>query len=155
MMERIIVTIGPSIFNSGIYFKHQENYIYRINGAHSDSESLVQIAQLIRKEISNPKILIDLPGNKIRTAKINDPIKLVQNESFTLNKQNINFPNFLNYIKVGQTVYADDSTLRFRVEKINDNEIKFLSLSNGYLKNSKGLHVRGIHSKYYFSFKLT
>ena len=146
-MERIIVTIGPSIFNSGIYFNHQDNYIYRINGAHSDSESLVQMVQLIRKEISNPKILIDLPGNKIRTAKIHGPIKLVQNESFTLNKQNINFPNFLNYIKMGQTVYADDSTLRFRVEKINDNEIKFLSFSNGYLKNGKGLHVRGIHSK--------
>ena len=152
-MKRIIVTIGPSIFKSGIYFKHHDSYIYRINGAHSTDQSLVQMTKLIREEIKDPKILIDLPGNKIRTSNIHTPIKVVKNENFSLNSQNINFPDFLNYIKRGQTVYADDSTLRFQVEKISDDKIIFLSFSNGYLKNGKGLHVRGIHSKIPFLFQ--
>ena len=141
-MKKIIVTVGPSIFKSGIYFKHHDSYIYRINGAHSTDESLVHMTKLIRKEISDPKILIDLPGNKIRTANIHTPIKVVKNKSFTLNSQNLNFPDFLNYIKQGQTVYADDSTLRFRVENIDKNEIVFISFSNIFLSLKKINNLR-------------
>ena len=152
-MNKIIVTIGPAIFETGIYIKHQANYIYRINGAHSTRESLIKLTGILREEIDSPNILIDLPGNKIRTANVVDPIKISNGTNFKLSIDKINFPDFINFVQEGQIVYADDSTLKFRVESLGSTDIVFRSFSNGYLKNGKGLHVRGIHSEIPFLFQ--
>ena len=90
-MKNIIVTIGPSIFENKAFVDHQDHYIYRINGAHNDENSVKKVSEFLRNKISKPKIMIDLPGNKIRTSKIIKPISVQIGESFFLSKENFNF----------------------------------------------------------------
>ena len=78
--KKIIVTIGPSI--SAIDQIHHENYIYRINGAHSDSTTIKYSIKKIREKIKGAKILVDLPGNKIRTNNLNSHIEVKNGEEF-------------------------------------------------------------------------
>jgi pyruvate kinase len=152
-MKKIIITLGPSTINNSLNIKHQSNYIYRINGAHSDKESLRKITKILRNKIDNPKILIDLPGNKIRTSNLNKPIVLKAQKIFILKLENTNFPEFVKFIHEDLIVHADDGTLKFQVLNYNDNEITFCSYSDGLLKNGKGLHIRGIHSGIPFLFQ--
>jgi pyruvate kinase len=145
-MKRIIITTGPAYLNNNIIKdNHQERYIYRINGSHGSMQNIKKTIDEIRKQVKNADILIDLPGNKIRTTNIKIPIRLNVNKSFILKQNQINFPNFYKYVKQGDTVYANDSIYTFKIKNINEKEIEFTSLSDGELKNNKGLHVRGIN----------
>jgi pyruvate kinase len=146
--------LGPASFNeNGLKISHQDNYLYRINGAHNNRASVEKTVCLLREKYSNPKIIMDLPGNKIRTVNLGKPIQVKKGQEFTLNASNTNFPDFKKYLEKGQIVYADDSTLMFKVIECNRNQLLFTSFSDGFLKNGKGLHVRGIHSDIPFLFE--
>lgn len=145
-MKRIIVTTGPSYLKGNIIKdNHQERFIYRINGSHGSVRNIRETIREIKNQVKNADILIDLPGNKVRTTNISIPINLIKNKPFTLGNNQINFPNFYKYVKKGDNVYANDSIYTFKIKNINKNEIEFISLSDGELKNNKGLHVRGIN----------
>jgi len=76
-MKKTIVTVGPSfLYNDIIKNNHKDSYIYRINGAHGNIKEIEQYIDLIRNQVSNANILIDLPGNKIRTHALDEPIVL-------------------------------------------------------------------------------
>jgi len=146
--------LGPASFDeNGLIISHQDNYIYRINGAHNNRVSVEKTVGLLREKYSNPKIIIDLPGNKIRTANLDKPIEVKKGQKFTLNTSNTNFPDFEKHLKKDQIVYADDSTLMFKVIESSCNHLLFTSFSDGFLKNGKGLHIRGIHSHIPFLFE--
>lgn len=146
--------MGPASFNeNGLKISHQDNYLYRINGAHNNRASVEKTVCLLREQYSNPKIIMDLPGNKIRTANLDKPIQVKKGQEFTLNASNTNFPDFKKYLEKNHIVYADDSTLMFKVIECYRNQLLFTSFSDGFLKNGKGLHVRGIHSDIPFLFE--
>ena len=89
----------------------------------------------------------DLPGNKIRTANLAEPIQLSKGHKFRLIPHQINLDDPHLYFKSGDAVLADDSTLRFTIDEVTEARIVFVSHSDGQLRNNKGLHVRGIHEK--------
>ncbi|EAK3695640.1 pyruvate kinase, partial [Campylobacter coli] len=65
-MQRYILTVGPSLGNKiQINEIHQDDFIYRINGAHGSLEDIKNTIINIRNQNNTAKILIDLPGNKI------------------------------------------------------------------------------------------
>lgn len=75
-MQKYILTVGPSLDNKFKINKiHQDNFIYRINGAHGNLEDIKNTIFNISNQNKSAKILIDLPGNKIRTANISEPIQ--------------------------------------------------------------------------------
>lgn len=153
-MKKIILTVGPSYLNDGILRKnHHKRYIYRINGSHGSIKDIENTIKEIRKQIKDAEILIDLPGNKIRTSNIKTPIKLEYNKKFILKQNQTNFSDFYKYVKRGDTVYANDSIYTFKVENVSKDKIEFVSLSNGKLIENKGVHVRGVSSKLPFLFK--
>ena len=153
-MKKIIVTLGPaSLGEDGLKIAHKNNYIYRINGAHSDGPRIENIVRLLREKIENPEILVDLPGNKIRTANLGESITVKKDKKFVLNTFNTNYPGFVEHLNKDQIVYADDSTLSFKVLSYDSNQITFSSYSDGELKNGKGLHIRGIHADIPFLFE--
>ena len=87
--------MGPASFNeNGLKISHQDNYLYRINGAHNNRASVEKTVCLLREKYSNPKIIMDLPGNKIRTVNLGKPIQVKKGQEFTLNASNTNFPDF-------------------------------------------------------------
>jgi len=153
-MKRVIVTVGPPFFqNVRLKEIHEDYYIYRINGAHGGTQDITQMAGRIRQELPQAEILVDLPGNKVRTTGLEKPISVKLGQKITLRTDQVNFAAFYQYLKAGDTMLACDSTLKFEVESVSAKEIKLASFSEGQLLNNKGLHVKGISQNMPFLFQ--
>jgi pyruvate kinase len=153
-MKRLILTVGPSLlYQTPLPEIHRADYIYRINGAHGTPESIEETVREIRRQVADADILIDLPGNKVRTANLQNPIPLAKHTPFCLRPGQTNYPEFHTHLRPGDTVWANDCTSRFVVLSTSPQEMVFLSQSDGHLGNNKGLHVRGIHAHLPFLFQ--
>lgn len=152
-MKRIIVTVGPSLlYRIPLTDTHKDEYIYRINGAHGDIKEIEKHILAIKEQISDAVILIDLPGNKVRTANLNAPIKFRNGKEFSLLSCQINYQDFHKYVIKGDDVWANDSVFKFTIQQADEKHIVLLSEIDGELHNNKGLHVRGIHDDMPFFF---
>ncbi len=107
----------------------------------------------MRAEVPQAELLLDLPGNKIRTSQIDEPIVVSEGEHFYLGNNQFNYSDFYKCLNPHDTVLANDSTLKFEVVEITDSHIKFLSYSNGILENNKGFTVKGVSTKLPFLFE--
>ncbi|WDE09248.1 hypothetical protein SG34_031280 [Thalassomonas viridans] len=155
-MKKIIATVGPSLLHRvPLTQVHHERNIYRINGAHGTLADIENYILTIREQVPDAEILMDLPGNKIRTANLASPVKLVKGETFELAFEQTNYTDFYRHIQVGDQVWANDSIFHFVVDHIDTGRqvIRFMSHSTGELHNNKGMHVRGIHQDMPFLFE--
>ena len=155
-MKKIIATVGPSLLHTTkLSDIHTDKNIYRINGAHGSIDDIEQYILKIRNQIPNATILMDLPGNKVRTEGFEYGfIEIKAGEDFNINFNQTNYKEFFKHLKVGDIVWANDSIFKFEVKNINYefSAITFLSYSTGKLLNNKGMHVRGIHAMIPFLF---
>ena len=153
-MQKYILTIGPTLANKvPLSEVHSEKNIYRINGAHGSVADIENNIRNIRSQIPNASILMDLPGNKVRTANIDGGIQLENGKTFELRRDQFNYPEFYRHLKSGMTAWANDSIFEFEVISADSEKIVFLSKSDGVLINGKGVHVRGIHKDIPFLFE--
>lgn len=155
-MKKIIATVGPSLlYRVGLNEIHSDSNIYRINGAHGTIDEIEKYIVNIRANISNAKILMDLPGNKVRTTNLeNGYIDIEENRIFYLEFSQMNYTSFYKHLNINDEIWANDSIFNFVVEKIDTigQKIYFMSRSTGRLLNNKGMHVRNIHEKIPFLF---
>ena len=150
----VIVTLGPGIMNPK-KLKTIDSYgncLYRINGAHVDSDLVPDMISQVREIIPDAELIVDLPGNKIRTKNLPEPIRLIKGETFELFHYQVNYPDFYKHIKKGDIIVANDSLCNMEVVDICNSRIKILSNSDGLLSNNKGLHVQEVHSNIPFMF---
>jgi len=148
------VTVGPSLFKDNLLSKiHKSNFIYRINGAHGSIQAISKTIKDVHAAISNPVLLLDLPGNKVRTAQLEKGIAIESGKKFQLKPEQINYSKFHELLKKGDTVLANDSTFKFTVDEISGGVITFLSHSTGVLGPNKGMHLRGISDRLPFLFQ--
>ncbi|TFB12822.1 pyruvate kinase [Candidatus Marinimicrobia bacterium MT.SAG.4] len=151
----VIVTLGPSIFGSE-KIKEMDSFgecIFRINGAHADEVEASEIIHSTRKILPDAKIMMDLPGNKIRTKNILEPMAVIKGQTFRLLNSQTNFNNFHKHVQVGDIVLASDSTLSLEVLNSENDSVEFLAHSDGVLENNKGIHIRGINENMPFLFE--
>lgn len=156
MSFNLIVTIGEALTSSPEKLRKIGSYgdcIYRINGAHIELAHLNAIVKKIRGILNRPKIMLDLPGNKIRTQGLSEPICLTKGETFDLYDYQVNYPQVYSFLKKGDIILANDSTTTLEVQSINGKTAKILSHSNGLLTNNKGLHMQGIYRHLPFLFE--
>ena len=146
-MKKFILTVGPALLHEiPITEIHSDKNIYRINGAHGSIADIEGYIEKIRSQVPSAAILMDLPGNKVRTKEVPDNgIELVKGEQFTIPNECFNYPDFYRHLKPGMTAWANDSVFEFEVVAVDDEKITFLSKSDGVLINGKGVHVRGMH----------
>ncbi len=153
-MQRFILTVGPSLLNEvPLTEVHDKRNIYRINGAHGSITDIEGYIKKIRCQIPEADILMDLPGNKVRTKDLREGIVLEKGKEFFIANKNFNYPSFYKHLKPGMTAWANDSVFEFEVIEATERGIRFLSKSDGVLINNKGIHVRGIHSEIPFLFE--
>lgn len=153
-MQRYILTTGPALANEVPLAEiHSEKNIYRINGAHGDIAEIEQNIRNIRSQIPGAVILMDLPGNKVRTTNIKASIQLEKGKPFQLYSSQFNYPDFYCHLKPGMTAWANDSIFEFEVLSADSEKVVFRSKSDGVLINGKGVHVRGIHKDIPFLFE--
>jgi pyruvate kinase len=152
---KVIVTVGPAILDGKKLSEIDSlgSCIYRINGAHADAAQMAHIVNKIRSELPDATIMIDLPGNKVRTSNLPLPIPLNKGESLCLNSFEVNYPQFHRHLKPGDIMFANDSTYELKVTEVVGDTIHLLSRSNGSLGSNKGLHVTGIHAGIPFLFQ--
>lgn len=153
-MQKYILTTGPALANEvPLAQVHSDKNIYRINGAHGTISDIEAGIKNIRRQIPGAVILMDLPGNKVRTANIEVGIQLEKGKTFELRHNQFNYPDFYRHLKPGMTAWANDSIFEFEVVSADSEKIVFLSKSDGVLINGKGVHVRGIHKDIPFLFE--
>ena len=156
-MKKLIATVGPSLLHKvPLTDIHNQHIIYRINGAHGDIDVIEDTILEIKRQIKDAKILIDLPGNKIRTANFEYGfIEVEEGKEFEIYFHQFNFKDFYKYIKPGDIVLANDSIFKFEVVKIDEENRKiiFKSYSTGKLLNNKGFHIKGVNKKLPFLFE--
>jgi pyruvate kinase len=151
---RVIVTLGPATLSKE-KLKEIDSFgdcIYRINGAHTEGDYAANIIETVRDILPSAEIMIDLPGNKIRTKNLLEPIRLKNNQTIELFDYQINYQGFFTHLKKADIIYANDSELKLEVKEINNSSIKMISHSDGLLLNNKGLHIPGIHENIPFIF---
>ena len=133
---------------------HDERNIYRINGAHGSIEDIENYILKIREQVPEADILMDLPGNKVRTKALpNGGVAVEKGKTFELASKCFNYPDFYKHLKPGMIAWANDSIFEFEVVSADCEKIVFLSKSDGVLINNKGVHVRGIHDEIPFLFE--
>lgn len=154
-MKKFILTVGPALLHE-VPLKeiHDDRNIYRINGAHGSIEDIEGYIAEIRSQVPGAAILMDLPGNKVRTRNVpNNGIELVKGEEFSIPSQCFNYPEFYRHLRPGMTAWANDSVYEFEVVSADADRITFLSKSDGVLINGKGVHIRGMHKDIPFLFE--
>lgn len=153
-MQKYILTTGPALANEvPLAQVHSDKNIYRINGAHGTISDIEAGIKNIRRQVPGAVILMDLPGNKVRTAHIEVGIQLEKGKTFELRNNQFNYPDFYRHLKPGMTAWANDSVFEFEVVSADSEKIVFFSKSDGVLINGKGVHVRSIHKDIPFLFE--
>ncbi len=154
-MKRFILTVGPALLHEvPLTEVHDERNIYRINGAHGSIDDIEKYILKIREQVPEADILMDLPGNKVRTKDLpNGGVSLEKGKTFELSSQCFNYTDFYKHLKPGMVAWANDSIFEFEVVSADSEKIVFLSKSEGILINNKGVHVRGIHDEIPFLFE--
>ncbi len=153
-MQKYILTTGPALAGEvPLNRVHNDKNIYRINGAHGGIADVEDGIRNIRSQVPGAAILLDLPGNKVRTANIPVGIRLEKGKTFEIVSSQFNYPDFYRHLKPGMTAWANDSVFEFEVVSADSGKIVFLSKSDGVLINNKGVHVRGIHKDIPFLFE--
>jgi pyruvate kinase len=149
---RIVATIGPKTNNreSLLALNEAGMNIARLNGSHNSLEWHQEVIRLIQEVLPGTPILLDIPGRKIRTTQlefepsfeINDTIILTTDTSFDgREKVPVNYADLHKDLQAGQTVLADDGTLRFTITEIINQDIYLRAETPGYLKSKKGINV--------------
>jgi len=124
--------------------------VARLNGSHSDLEWHRETIAEIRETVPGVPILLDIPGRKIRTIQLKHEPKFERNDRLILTtdtqhdgakKVPVNYANLHNNLKKGDTILADDGTLRFSVEKVEGNDIHVNAETAGCLRSRKGINV--------------
>ena len=118
--------------------------IVRLNGAHLDPNVLPSVIAAIRdKGKDRFRIMLDLPGNKIRTCGIQAPIALQVGQTFQLYPQNFSYPGFIGLLKEGDLLTSQDGRLHMRVDGLGGGCVTLRALSQGHLDNNRGVHRTG------------
>lgn len=149
---KIVATIGPKTNNIKSLFALREAgmSIARLNGSHNNLDWHRETIQLIQKTLPDVPILLDIPGRKIRTTQleheptfnVGDLIVLTTNLNYNgKEKVPVNYTDLHKDLTKGQTVLADDGTLRFTIDKIIDEDIYLIAETAGCLKSKKGINV--------------
>ena len=92
MNNNLIITVGPATLKNNFLDEiNDENYIFRINAAHVPINELEYFINKVRSNFANRKILVDIPGNKLRLQNIKEPIILHNKDRIILGSDNFNF----------------------------------------------------------------
>ncbi|MGZ8225483.1 MAG: pyruvate kinase [Methylococcaceae bacterium] len=161
---KIIFTIGPATSIDEVLKQliDERVDICRINMAHATHEWTRGIIQQIKRvcgEVGRHiAIMMDIKGPEIRTGDIGDPIYLAHDELFDFLMAvptgdasldgipciNVNYPNLINDVSVGDTVLVDSGLIRMQVIATLDNRIRCRVVIPGLLGNRRHINLPGV-----------
>lgn len=138
----VIVTVSRNVSNENTLSELVQAgaSIFRLNGAHNSIESLSATVDAIRRRWNGKaRLMVDLPGRKVRTRNLNDPIPLKCGGKFQLYQHHVTYSPFLQSLQIGEKLLANDGLLHFEVLEKESDHVVFRSENDGLLENNKGL----------------
>lgn len=149
---RIIATIGPATCSPDALraLNAAGMNVARLNGSHNTLEWHSNLIDLIHEILPHTPVLLDIPGRKIRTTQLNvEPVfaagdMLILTTDTTHDgseKVPVSYAQLHVDLQPGQTILADDGTLRFTVVDIQGQDIRIRAETPGCLKSRKGINV--------------
>lgn len=156
MKTRFICTIGPKTVDRDSLAKLHAcgMNIARVNGAHGSLDDVRRMILRLKADLPDGvEILLDLPGNKIRTDNIKEPIALTAGQEFVIKPENLTYRPLYKSLKKGDIISAADGAIRLEVTDIVGEDIKTNVIVGGKLATRKGVNIRGIHGDIPFDFE--
>jgi pyruvate kinase len=161
---KIIFTIGPSTSKDEVLKEliNRRVDVCRINMAHATHEWVRDIIQQIHRvcnEVGRQiAIMMDIKGPEIRTGDLSEALFLETGQLFdflmhastgdaTLDAipcVNVNYPNLINDVSVGDTVLVDSGLIRMQVVEILDQRIRCRIIIPGKLGNRRHINLPGV-----------
>lgn len=149
---KIVATIGPKTCSPEALRALEEAGmdVARLNGSHSDLKWHEKTIRAIREATPAVPILLDIPGRKIRTIQLTHEPSFALGDTVILTtdlthdgsqKVPVNNETLHEHIKAGNTILADDGTLRFSVMEVINRDIICRAETPGTLKSRKGINV--------------
>lgn len=128
--------------------------VVRLNMSHGNHEAQGNVTKTVRKinaeKNLNIKILMDLEGYRIRIGKLEEPVKVTDDEPILLSavkcstdKQCVAFDytGDLKMIPTNTDLFIDDGHLRFRIVEIQENALLLKTIQGGIIKSRKGINI--------------
>lgn len=143
----IIATINTGKIDREVLTKYVADgvTIFRINAAFLKIDEVKDVIESLRRAIGNTaKILVDLPGYKLRFLYLDKEIPLKAGTSFTLKKGYFNYPDFFDVVKKGTSIRFNNGFNSFTVTEKRDDSIVCLAHNDGVITKGKGLHIDNI-----------
>ena len=152
---KIVATIGPRTVNerSIVAMLDAGMDVARLNGSHSTPEWHTAAVDLLRRVAPDLPILLDIPGRKIRTARLAHEPTFVNGDTITLttdlehdgrSKVPVNYPRLHEDLSQGDIILADDGQLRFTVLDVRGADIVCRAEGGGTLRSAKGINVPNV-----------
>ncbi|MCB9834378.1 MAG: pyruvate kinase [Planctomycetes bacterium] len=156
MRTRFICTIGPKTIDKDWLDRlHAAGMnIARVNGAHGSLDDVRAMVTRLKRDLpAGVEILLDLPGNKIRTDNIAEPILLEAGSEFVIKPDNLTYRPLYKSLKKGDQISAADGSIKLEVLGIEGENVRTKVQVGGYLATRKGVNVKGIHGEIPFDFE--
>lgn len=156
-LTKIVATLGPAtsskekikaLFNAGVT-------MFRLNSSHEDVSVHLRNLNIIREvekeENTLIPVLLDLQGPKIRIGNLANPIEIKKGETLKFRHQAeitgdilpVDYKGIAKDVSVGEMIMIDDGKLQFEVVKIEGDVIYAKVLTDGILKQRKGINIPG------------
>lgn len=124
------------------------------HGTHEEHAEKIRLIRAISAELNQPVgILQDLAGPKIRLGKVSaNYVTLYPDHTFIFTTRDVPgddhevtlpYPEFVEQVKKGSTIFVDDAKLQFRVLSKTDTDIITKVVIGGELGSRKGVSVPG------------
>ena len=143
----IIATINENLLDKSILSSmiHKGATFFRLNGAFLGAERVEHSVKKIRQLVGNNiKILLDLPGYKIRFLYLKQDIQFNEHTPFTIEKHYLNYPGVFDVFKIGTIIRINDGMDRLKVIELHNDRLICIGHRKGIIRRGKGLHLDSI-----------
>ena len=156
-MTKIVATLGPAsstkekireLFHAGVT-------MFRLNSSHGDVEmhkqNLSYIREIEEEEKTLIPVLLDLQGPKIRIGNLPQSIEIHKGDILKFRHQPeitgdilpVDYKGMADDVTPGEKIMIDDGKLQLEVKKVEDRVIFAEVLTDGLLKQRKGINIPG------------
>lgn len=156
-MTKIVATLGPATNTKEMIRKLLKAGVtmFRLNSSHGDvnmhNQNLSYIREIEKEEKTLIPVLLDLQGPKIRIGNLKDSIEITKGQVLKFRHQTemvddiipVDYKGIANDVHPGEMILIDDGKLQLEVIDIVDGTISAKVLTNGTMKQRKGINIPG------------
>ncbi|HET6174718.1 MAG TPA: pyruvate kinase [Gaiellales bacterium] len=155
---KIVCTIGPATSEEPMIERlvAAGMDVARVNCSHGDVEELAELVRAVRaveKRLDRPlAILADLPGPKLRVARLSEPRTVESGDELVLasagagggDDLELGFElDFARVVRPGSPVMIDDGRVRLRVVEALGKRVRCRVETGGLIRSQKGVNLPG------------